>query len=63
VATVATAWRAVGSGDYNGDLRADILWRNTSTGANTIWRSANAATTQAVATMASQAWSPVAFTE
>ena len=38
------AWRVVGSGDYNGDGRADILWRNSSTGANVIWRSANSAT-------------------
>lgn len=35
-------------GDFNGDRRADILWRNTSTGENVIWLSANQATTQAV---------------
>ncbi len=36
--------RSSGCGDYNGDSRADILWRNSRTGANVIWRSANAAT-------------------
>ena len=34
----------VGTGDFNADGTADILWHNTSTGANTIWKSANAAT-------------------
>jgi hypothetical protein len=36
--------------DFNGDGLADILWHNTSTGANVIWRSANSATQQTVAT-------------
>jgi hypothetical protein len=48
----------VGSGDYYGDGRADILWRNTSTGANTIWRSASSTTTQAVSTLATS-WKAV----
>jgi hypothetical protein len=26
-----------GVGDFNGDSKPDILWRNTSTGANAIW--------------------------
>ena len=39
-------WYVAGSGDYNGDGQADILWRNIRTGANTIWRSANSATRQ-----------------
>ena len=28
-----------GVGDFNGDGKSDILWRNTSTGVNAIWRS------------------------
>jgi len=45
--------------DFNGDGVSDILWRNSNTGANTIWRSANSATGQAVSTVASQAWQVV----
>lgn len=41
--------------DFNADGVSDILWRNTSTGANTIWKSAKATTLQSVAA-ASQAW-------
>jgi hypothetical protein len=35
--------------DFNGDGKSDLLWRNFSTGANTIWLSANGGTQQAVA--------------
>jgi hypothetical protein len=27
-----TAWKIVAQGDYNGDGKADLLWRNESTG-------------------------------
>jgi hypothetical protein len=30
-------WTAVGVGDFNGDSKADILWRNDSTGGTSIW--------------------------
>jgi plastocyanin len=43
------------NGDFNGDGRSDILWRNGSTGANVIWLSANSATTQTVLAV-STAW-------
>lgn len=42
--------------DFNGDGKSDILWRNLGNGTNTIWRSADSATTQAVATVGSLAW-------
>lgn len=45
--------------DFNGDGGSDVFWRNTSTGGNTIWKSGNAATTQVVAGVASQAWKVV----
>jgi plastocyanin len=37
--------------DFNGDGRSDILWRNTSTGGNIIWRSASSASQQAVSSL------------
>lgn len=30
-------WSIVGTGDFNGDSRPDILWRNTANGANVVW--------------------------
>ena len=35
---VISAWKVVGTGDFDGDGRSDILWRNGSTGANVVWR-------------------------
>lgn len=46
-------------GDFNGDQRADIFWRNNQTGANGIWLSANAATQQAVPSVTNLAWDVV----
>ena len=42
--------------DFNGDGKSDLLWRNTSTGADVIWRSASNTSTQAVAAVADQNW-------
>ena len=35
--TVSTSWNVVGIGDFNGDGRDDLLWRNGSTGQTTNW--------------------------
>jgi plastocyanin len=42
--------------DFNGDGRADILWRNSSTGSNAIWRSGSSGTPQAVTSVTNLAW-------
>jgi plastocyanin len=46
---IVTAYIAQRS-NFNGDNRSDILWRNNSTGANVIWRSASSSTQTAVST-------------
>ncbi|KGQ20814.1 hypothetical protein LF41_21 [Lysobacter dokdonensis DS-58] len=46
-------------GDHNGDGHADILWRNSTTGENQIWRSGDSATKQAIAPVNSTAWTIV----
>ncbi|MDD2943142.1 MAG: VCBS repeat-containing protein [bacterium] len=48
--------RAVAS-DFNGDGESDILWRNSSTGVNTIWLSGDTTTKQAVAKISDLNWS------
>src|SRR5688572_8250275 len=42
--------------DFNNNRVSDVPWRNSGTGANTIWRSANSATPQAVTAIANLAW-------
>ena len=37
VSNLGPSWRAVGTGDFNGDGKSDILWQNTSTGQVSIW--------------------------
>lgn len=42
--------------DVDGDGRSDVLWRNSVTGANTLWRSANSATTLSVTPVTNLDW-------
>ncbi len=37
IGSAPLAWSPVGVGDFNGDGMPDLLWRNTSTGANGYW--------------------------
>jgi hypothetical protein len=53
---VVAGFRGKLSNDFDADDNSDILWRNMNTGANTIWRSGNAATKQLVATVTSLSW-------
>jgi hypothetical protein len=53
-------WKVVGSGDFDGDGKSDLFWRNSGTGDNAIWLSANAATFQWVATVPDLNWKVVA---
>jgi hypothetical protein len=61
-AVVNQDWKVVGTGDFDGagdgasDGKADILWRNSATGANTIWKSGDSAAVQAVASVANLDW-------
>jgi hypothetical protein len=42
--------------DFNGDGRSDVLWRNTSSGQNALWRSGNAATPQPINAVTDIGW-------
>ena len=42
--------------DFDGDGKSDILWHNNKDGRNTIWKSGNSATAQAVTTITNLAW-------
>ena len=37
VATLPAVWQIQGTGDFNGDGKSDILWRNTTSGEVDIW--------------------------
>jgi hypothetical protein len=40
----------------DGDGKSDVLWRNRTTGANVIWKSADSRTQQVIARVADAAW-------
>ncbi|NUS61971.1 MAG: hypothetical protein HOQ01_13570 [Lysobacter sp.] len=43
-------------GDFNGDKKSDIIWRNNVSGTNTIWLTANVSTRLTMASMFDMAW-------
>lgn len=55
------AWDIVGIGDFDDDGVSDLLWRNTTTGRNVIWRQAKALQPLAVATVPDLAWTVAAI--
>lgn len=46
-------------GDFNHDGKSDLVWRNRSSGVNSLWLSANSATSQAVTAVNNQSWTIV----
>ena len=50
------AWKIISVADFDGDGHSDIFWRNTSTGANAIWKSGSSATRQSVVGVTNQSW-------
>ncbi len=46
-------------GDFNGDGKADLLWRNTVNGRNSIWLSGRSNTATTMTTVTGQSWSIV----
>ncbi|HET7125688.1 MAG TPA: VCBS repeat-containing protein [Lysobacter sp.] len=59
--TVGIAWQVVDTGDFDGDGRSDILWRNATTGQNGIWRSGNSGTRLYVAKVSNLDWKVAAI--
>jgi hypothetical protein len=56
VTTRPLQWIVAGIGDFDRDRKDDIVWRDTVTGANEIWLSADSATPKAVASVPDRAW-------
>ena len=55
-APIVAAFHSPVKRDFDGDGRSDLLWRNTSTGSNTIWKGADATQQQTTAAVTDVAW-------
>jgi len=51
----------VGQGDFDGDGKSDLLWRNTGNGSNALWRSGDAGAQLPVTGVTNQAWTIVPY--
>jgi hypothetical protein len=60
-AVTLTEWQVVAIGDYDADGKSDVFWRNATTGANSVWRSANLATPMAATAVPNTAWKVVPY--
>lgn len=56
LAMVGLSWKVVGIGDFDGDGRSDILWRDATTGHDAIWRSGDSTTRLAIANVTDLNW-------
>jgi Ca2+-binding RTX toxin-like protein len=55
----ASVFLKLANNDFDGDGKSDILWRNTATGADAIWKGGDGATVQTVTAVANQDWKVV----
>lgn len=54
--SVNVSWRIAGIGDFNGDGKSDIFWRNASNGANALWYSGQYTTSKALVAVTDMHW-------
>ena len=55
-AVTGLQWRVQGIGDFNGDGRDDVVWRDIDAGRNAIWLSADYRTQQKVTAVTNLDW-------
>jgi len=51
------AWRVTHAADFNGDSRADLVWRNATTGQTAIWTMNGTAVTSSAIVFGDAQWS------
>ncbi|HZF97385.1 MAG TPA: FG-GAP-like repeat-containing protein [Pseudoxanthomonas sp.] len=62
VSVSSQAWQIAGIGDFNGDGKSDLYWRNSSSGQNDLWtmNGTSSVAVESVSTEPDQAWKIVA---
>jgi hypothetical protein len=56
---VSTAWKPVAATDFTGDGKADLLWRNETTGENHLWRGGDPAQSMVLGAVPDLNWKPI----